>query len=101
MKKFLKNIRSNAKVHPPEAHIYDSSTLRPGQRYQGSNVGARLPTALLKRIFAYVCPHSQDESYDSAEESMIEDGCMLCDMRDLAHCALVCRAWNEVAQRLL
>ncbi|KAI5308796.1 hypothetical protein KEM55_004845, partial [Ascosphaera atra] len=48
-----------------------------------------------------VCPHTQDESYASSEESMPEDACMLCDLRDLAHCALVCRSWAEAANSLL
>lgn len=32
---------------------------------------------------------------------MSTDGCMLCDMRDLAHCALVCKRWYTPAQSLL
>lgn len=98
--KFLKHIRSRTKLRsPPEARTYESSTFPRGQRY--NHAATRLPGAVLIQIFAYVCPHSQDDSYDSAEDSMLGDGCMLCDMRDLAHCALVCRSWNEVAQRML
>ncbi|KAF4201958.1 hypothetical protein CNMCM8927_000872 [Aspergillus lentulus] len=32
---------------------------------------------------------------------MTEDGCMLCDMRDLAHCAVVCKRWYLAAQSIL
>ncbi|KAI9787324.1 MAG: hypothetical protein M1816_007672 [Peltula sp. TS41687] len=101
--KFLKHIRSRSKLKspPPEAQVY-SNSLPFSRGPRSSNLAAaRLPGAVLFRIFAYVCPHSQDDSYDSAEDSVLEDGCMLCDMRDLAHCALVCRRWNDVAQRML
>ena len=64
-------------------------------------LASRLPAHLLKKISIYVCPHTQDEAYTTSEDSMIEDGCMLCDMRDLAQCALVCRHWGEVAQNIL
>lgn len=60
-----------------------------------------LPPTVLHRIFAFVCPHSQDESYETCEESSIEDACMLCDMRDLAHCVAVCKHWRKEALRLL
>ncbi|WEW56220.1 hypothetical protein PRK78_001659 [Emydomyces testavorans] len=69
---------------------------RPAQDYT-----KRLPPKLLHEIFAHVCPHSLDDSLASSEESVTEDGCMLCNMRDLAHCALVCRRWYSVAQGLL
>lgn len=60
-----------------------------------------VPAAVLTRIFTYVCPHSMDDSYEKSEESMTEDGCMLCDMRDLACCALVSRKWYWAARGLL
>jgi len=60
----------------------------------------RLPQPVLTRIFVFVCPHAADSSYDSSEESMTDD-CMLCDMRDLAHCALVCKRWFLEARALL
>ncbi|RDW92861.1 F-box domain protein [Aspergillus mulundensis] len=61
----------------------------------------QLPDPVLARIFSFVCPHAADNSYDTSEESMTEDGCMLCDMRDLAHCALVSRRWYPIARSLL
>lgn len=60
-----------------------------------------VPPAILGRIFSYVCPHAADDSYEKSEESMTEDGCMLCDMRDLAGCALVNRKWYWAARGLL
>ncbi|KAG8529837.1 uncharacterized protein KY384_005318 [Bacidia gigantensis] len=57
--------------------------------------------SLLTRLFSYVCPHSQDGSYNSCEDSQMDGGCMLCDMRDLAQCATVTRHWAPAAQSLL
>lgn len=62
---------------------------------------AQLPAAILERIFTFVCPHSYDESYATCEQSSVDDGCMLCDLRDLAHCVAVCRRWKEEAIKLL
>ncbi|KAF7543714.1 hypothetical protein G7Z17_g10520 [Cylindrodendrum hubeiense] len=62
-----------------------------------------LPPAVLERVFAFVCPHTRDESYDSCEGSAasIDSICMLCDLRDLSHSARVCRAWRAIAIRAL
>ncbi|KAK0727940.1 hypothetical protein B0T26DRAFT_636015 [Lasiosphaeria miniovina] len=62
---------------------------------------ASLPPLVLERIFAFVCPHSRDESYDTCEESAIEDACMLCGLRDLAHCVAVSKKWRKEAIKLL
>ncbi|KAH6626411.1 hypothetical protein B0J18DRAFT_140353 [Chaetomium sp. MPI-SDFR-AT-0129] len=62
---------------------------------------AQFPPAVYERIFAFVCPHSQDETYSTCEQSSIDDGCMLCDLRDLARCVAVCRRWKEEAVKLL
>lgn len=56
-----------------------------------------LPAPILQRVFAFACPHSRDESYETCEQSAIEDACMLCDLRDLAHAGIVCKAWRKVA----
>lgn len=72
-----------------------------GHGYNPPDPTRNLPETVLTRIFALVCPHAVDSSYEKSEESMTEDGCMLCDMRDLAHCALVCKRWNPVATELL
>ncbi|OLN82111.1 hypothetical protein CCHL11_07650 [Colletotrichum chlorophyti] len=60
-----------------------------------------LPKHVLARIFSFVCPHTQDETYETCETSAIFDACMLCDLRDLAHCARVSSQWNKVANTLL
>ncbi|KAJ5272353.1 hypothetical protein N7478_007478 [Penicillium angulare] len=69
-------------------------------RSTGHDATSKLPHPVLVRIFSYVCPHTLDYSYDTSEDSM-NDGCMLCDMRDLAHCTLVCRRWFAASQALL
>ena len=78
-------------------HYHHDNSIRP----PAYDVSAKLPPAVLTRILTYVCPHAADESYETSEESMTEDGCMLCDMRDLAHCALVGKRWYSEAERLL
>ncbi|KAI9816430.1 MAG: hypothetical protein M1826_001820 [Phylliscum demangeonii] len=101
---FLRSIRSRSrsKVRPgdgrqgQQAQVYDA-----GQRWSSYDPSKRLPEAVVTRIMQYVCPHSMEESYDSAEDSTPDDGCLLCDMRDLAHCALACRRWAGVARDLL
>jgi hypothetical protein len=62
---------------------------------------AKLPAPLLERIFSFVCPHAQDETYESCEQSAVEDTCMLCDLRDLAHCAQASRRWRKLAANVL
>lgn len=62
---------------------------------------AKLPPPILERVFSYVCPHTQDETYESCEQSAVEDTCMLCDLRDLAHCARVSRRWRVLAANVL
>ena len=61
----------------------------------------QLPDPVLERIFAFVCPHTQDETYETQEQSSVEDACMLCDLRDLAHCVQVSRRWRKAAVRVL
>ncbi len=62
---------------------------------------ALLPPAVLQRIFGHVCPHARDESFDTCEESARDDNCVLCDLRDLSHCAQVSRAWRIAAIQVL
>ncbi|KAL4995426.1 hypothetical protein BDV10DRAFT_132775 [Aspergillus recurvatus] len=81
------HLRMNRDIPPLPSHLGD--------------ITKRLPPPVLARIFSFVCPHAVDNSYDTSEESMTEDGCMLCDMRDLAHCALVSRRWYPIARSLL
>ncbi|KAI0398276.1 hypothetical protein F5Y17DRAFT_411718 [Xylariaceae sp. FL0594] len=60
-----------------------------------------LPAPILERVFSFVCPHSCDESYETCERSVVEDACMLCDLRDLSHAAQVCKRWRLSAIQLL
>ncbi|KAM7204192.1 hypothetical protein V8F33_001827 [Rhypophila sp. PSN 637] len=62
---------------------------------------AQFKPTILDRIFGFVCPHSRDESYETCEQSSIDDACMLCDLRDLAACVLVCKRWREAALKRL
>lgn len=62
---------------------------------------AQLPGPVLERIFAFVCPHTRDSTYESQEQSSIDDACMLCDLRDLAHCIQVCKKWRTTAVKVL
>jgi hypothetical protein len=62
---------------------------------------ARIPAPLLERIFTFVCPHAHDETYETCGESAIEDRCMLCDLRDLAHCVRVSKKWRDAASNVL
>ncbi|KAJ5765203.1 hypothetical protein N7520_004762 [Penicillium odoratum] len=66
----------------------------------GRDATRKLPRTVLAHILSFVCPHVLDNSYDTSEDSMT-DGCMLCDMRDLAHCTMVCRRWFPEAHALL
>ncbi|MCJ1473571.1 hypothetical protein MMC13_002222 [Lambiella insularis] len=102
MKKiFHMRSRSRLKSSGTEAHIYGDSTQWGASELTTRLLASRLPTRILDIIFIYVCPHVRDASYATLEESMTENACMLCDMRDLAHCARVNRAWAQVAQKLL
>ena len=72
-----------------------------GEPFRSSRPTRPLPAPVLKKIFSFLCPHVEDESYETCERSAVEDACMLCDLRDLAHAAAVCRSWNAVAETLL
>lgn len=108
MKKFLRHFRPHPHSKGRSAGKVSRHDFHDGQLSDhyappipGHDFTQRLPPLVLSKIFAEVCPHALDDSYNSSEESMTEDGCMLCDMRDLAHCALVCRRWHHEAQALL
>lgn len=102
--KFLSHMRSKSRLNRnDEDHAYQS---RIGDSYAAATPpiprrGVTLPDGILKKILAFVCPHTHDDSYVTSEDSMIDGGCMLCDMRDLAQCALVRKAWGEAGALLL
>lgn len=103
--KLLSHIRSKSRQKSTD----DTASYSPyGPPQSHTSIGlarthplARFSVALLETVFDYVCPHSRDDCYTSCEESMVDGGCMLCDMRDLAHCAGVSKRWSEAAQHLL
>ncbi|KAL9006592.1 MAG: hypothetical protein Q9188_000629 [Gyalolechia gomerana] len=86
-----------------EAHVYENnvpSSRSPNNR-TGRDLTSRLPLKLLTNILSHICPHALDDNYSSLEESMRDGGCMLCDMRDLAQCALVSRRFLVATQTIL
>ncbi|KAF4555102.1 Hypothetical protein D9617_3g021720 [Elsinoe fawcettii] len=102
---FLKHLRSKSRIKAQDEY-YQS----PQQTYYqqtppvptyGRDLTSRLSDDTLQRIFEYVCPHATDRTCVSSEDSAVGDGCMLCDMRDLARSAQVNRKWYKVAQSLL
>lgn len=94
----LKHFRSKSKLResPQSARQIPYMPARGGRDFSN-----RLGEDILERIFTFVCPHVQDESYETSENSQIGDGCMLCDLRDLGKSAQVSRKWYRVAQKLL
>ena len=102
--RFLGHLRSRSKL---KSQGLDALGNNPIQRdrtasYQTiTSVAAKLPVSVLKCIFAFVCPHTQDESYTCCEESMVDQDCFLCCLRDLSSSARVCRLWFNSAQNVL
>jgi hypothetical protein len=60
-----------------------------------------LPSAIIDRIFGFVSPLANDESYETCEESALDDSCPLCELRDLSHCGQVSKRWRSIAIRLM
>ncbi|CAK1366050.1 hypothetical protein CB0940_09512 [Cercospora beticola] len=101
---FLKHFRSKSRLKqdsPPRPNYANYPSSPPLPRHMGRDLTKRLPEKVLTNIFSYVCPHTQDYTYEQCEQSQIGDGCMLCDLRDLAHCAQTCRKWYASAQQQL
>nr|OQO29035.1 hypothetical protein B0A51_04339 [Rachicladosporium sp. CCFEE 5018] len=96
----LKHFRSKSHLRDAGPKSPDRAIPYMPARY-GRDFTTRLPDTILERTFSYVCPHTLDETYEPSERSQIGDGCMLCDLRDLAHSAQVSRKWYRVAQKLL
>ncbi len=102
--KFLKKLRSRSHGKEQAEDEARSDLARNVPSYQTppwTDLINKLPAPILERIFCSVCPHSQDATYESCEQSAIEDACMLCDMRDLAHCTRVSRRWRKLAANVL
>ena len=102
--KFLKKLRSRSHEKEQPEYAARSDIARNVPAYQAppwTDLINKLPAPILERIFGFVCPHSQDDTYASCESSAVEDACMLCDMRDLAHCTKVSRRWRKLAANVL
>ncbi|KAF1941195.1 hypothetical protein EJ02DRAFT_466775 [Clathrospora elynae] len=97
---FFKRFRRHKSPKKSESRARNDLYSVPTHAYHGPDQTPRLPDKILRRIFEEVCPHSVDETLDGSEDSG-NDGCMSCDMRDLAHCALTKRQWYGVAAGLL
>lgn len=93
---FLKHLHSRSKIKEKELHAGVAYPVRTGADFIGT-----LPGHIVGNILTFVCPHSTDESYEPSERSTFSDGCMLCDLRDLAHCAQVRGSWRAPAEKLL
>lgn len=104
--KFLDNIRSRSKGKSSDSARGHSRTIshpyfdNPNTDFR-PNPTARFPLTLLEDLFAHVCLHARDDTFVSSEESMLDGGCTLCDMRDLAHCAAVNKQWSEAGHNVL
>jgi F-box-like len=98
--KFLKHIRSGSRIKD-KANSQTRGHAREDSPCYGYDATARLPPAILRKIFIELCPLTVDDTYDSSEESMVDYGCALCDVKALAQCALVSRKWWNVAHDLL
>jgi len=94
---FLHHFRSKSKNKDEEHDLprYHRPSI------SGRNYSEYIDDGILGRILQHVCPHSVDDTYVASEHSALGEGCMLCDMRDLAHSAQVNRRWYGVAQRVL
>ena len=95
---FLKHFRSRSKVkldEPEDFTVY--SNARPRGRDYSAKLNHPDFVNIRRRIFQYVCPHSDDDTFETSERTTVGEGCMLCDLRDLAQCAQVRRDWFGVA----
>lgn len=102
---FGKRYRQYGGSMPAHPRYYNQDNYAQGSLYMPTRDSAsrlaELPGPVLERIFALVCPHTQDSTYETQEQSSIEDACMLCDLRDLAHCVQINRQWRKSAVKVL
>ncbi|KAL8975689.1 MAG: hypothetical protein Q9197_000103 [Variospora fuerteventurae] len=99
--KFLQHMRSKSRLKSgDEAQIYEHKARSPNNQTR-RDFTSGLPLKLLTGILSQICPHALDDNYLSLEESMRDGGCMLCDMRNLAQCALVSRRFLVATQTIL
>ena len=91
----------NGPKYPPTRDGNTRDGFRSRQTRASMQILAALPPAVLERIFTFICPHSQDESYETCEQSAVDDACMLCDLRDLAYAGLACKKWRASAIKVM
>ncbi|KAL9614473.1 MAG: hypothetical protein Q9167_001076 [Letrouitia subvulpina] len=99
--KFLHHIRSRSKLRNGDDTQLHDPTAYSARSRTGRDSTSVLPLKLLTKVLSCVCPHTKDDNYLSLEESMRDVGCMLCDLRDLAQCALVSRRFLVATQTVL
>ncbi|KAL9128614.1 MAG: hypothetical protein Q9217_002748 [Psora testacea] len=88
--KLLKHIRSKSRLKSNNDHQISRSIIDISANFNALfplNPTAVFPPQLLEDLLSYVCPHARDGSYTPCEE-LVDGGCMLCDMRDLAQYAV-------------
>ncbi|KAI1102417.1 hypothetical protein F4804DRAFT_267050 [Jackrogersella minutella] len=116
MKLFRRSKKPSQQPKPPKKSVQDDLERDKYRLYnpqqnnaynyapQTGNVFApwlKLPPPILERVFSFVCPHCCDESYETCEQSALDDACMLCDVRDLSHAGQVCTRWRKSAVKLM
>lgn len=98
---FMKHFRSRSRLKEAQANGNGSYQHDPMPTRQGPDLTTLLDRRdtepILRRILTYVCPHVLDDTYESCEKSVVGEGCMLCDLRDLSNCCKVKRSWYGVA----
>lgn len=100
----LLHMRSKSRLknsHEAQIYAYKSPSAFSPRNPSGRDYTSRLPLKLLTEILSRICPHACDDNYLSLEDSMRDGGCMLCDMRHLAQCALVSRRFLVATQTIL
>lgn len=96
---FLKHLRS--KSHNKTGDSSNSPRRSPNPIRPGRDFAAKLPNNVLTKIMVQVAPHTQDTTFEPSERSTAGEGCMLCDLRDLAKAGQVCRRWYNAAATVL
>lgn len=90
--------RDKYRIYNPQQSDYHNYAAQRGSIFAP---WLELPPPILERVFSFVCPHCCDESYETCEQSALENACMLCDLRDLSHAGQVCKRWRKAAIKLM
>jgi hypothetical protein len=101
-RKFLQHASEEAVAAWNSTHSALAYAQHPPPSRYSAHLVSLLPPELLERVFAFVCPHTQDETYETCERSAAEaTTCALCDTRDLARCAITSKRWRASAIKVL